>query len=92
MVNQKGFSLVESMIALALGGVFLAGTMSSWYFSSSVWKEESMRGKLRYDVERAMERIKNEIQLTDGNNTLFYPVGESTYTAISFPAAMTNTR
>jgi len=34
-----------------------------------------------------MERMKNEIRLTDGNSTLFYPTGGSTYTAISFPAS-----
>src|SRR3989344_3735287 len=84
-MDQKGFSLFEAMLAFALGGVFLATIAAAWYFSSTVWKEESMRGKLRYDVERSMEKMKNELRLTDGNNTLFYPVGGSTYTAVSFP-------
>lgn len=86
-MNPKGFSLLEAMLAFLLGGIFLATITASWYFSSTVWKEESMRGKLRYDVERTMERIKNEIRLTDGNSTLFYPQGEAAYTGISFPAA-----
>ena len=86
-MDQKGFSLFEAMLAFALGGVFLATIAAAWYFSSTVWKEESMRGKLRYDVERSMERMKNEIRLTDGNGLLFYPVSGSTYTAISFPAS-----
>src|SRR3989338_283713 len=86
-MDQKGFSLFEAMLAFVLGGVFLVTIVASWYFSSTVWKEESMRGKLRYDVERSMERMKNEIRLTDGNSLLFYPASGSTSTAISFPAS-----
>jgi len=89
-MNQKGFTLFEAILAFSLGGIFLATIVASWYFSSTVWKEESVRGKLRYDVERSMERIKNDIRLTDGNSILFYPAGESTYTAISFPTTTLN--
>lgn len=89
-LESKGFSLVEALISLAMGTVFLTTVVSAWTFSSAVWKQESIRSELRYDIEKTMEEIKETARVSDGNNILFYPSTAATYTAISFPHATAN--
>ncbi len=85
--SSGGFSLLEALISLSIGVVFLSSVVSTWYFSSKMFKEQSLKTKLYYQVESAMEKIKKDISLSDGNGILFYPQDASTYTAISLPAA-----
>ncbi len=88
--NKRGFTLSESLLALSLGVMFLASSLSAWYFTTKNWKEESHKSALRFSIEKSMERIKEDIRLSDGNGILFYPTGSSTYTAISIPKATVN--
>ncbi|MBI3315914.1 MAG: hypothetical protein HYZ87_02950 [Candidatus Omnitrophica bacterium] len=85
--GQRGFSLVEAVMSLALGAAFLAAVYGSWFFCTKVWNQESLRSKLRADVEFSIEKIKEELRLSDGNGLVFYPQNASTYTAISLPRA-----
>jgi hypothetical protein len=87
MPDRKGFSLIEAAMSLALGAAFLASVYSSWFFCTKVWNQESLRSKLRSSVEFSMEKIKEDIRLSDGNNLLFYPQNSSSYTAVSLPRA-----
>lgn len=75
------------MISMAVGGVFLASVLSAWQFSTKIWKEEIVQSLLRVSIEQSMEKIKEDIHLSDSNNILFYPVSGSPYTAISIPRA-----
>lgn len=84
--DSRGFSLIESFIALAIGAFFLTSVTATWYASTTMWKEESVRNEMRLDIEKSMERIKQDVRLSDSNGILFYPVGQSTYTAVSIPA------
>ena len=85
--TSRGFSLLEALIALAIGGVFLTSVLSTWFYSTKSWKQESVKSKLRYDIEKAMEKLKEDIRLSDGNGILFYPSTASNYTAVSLPTA-----
>ncbi len=80
----------ESLLALSLGVMFLASSLSAWYFTTKNWKEESHKSALRFSIEKSMEKIKEDLRLSDGNGILFYPTGSSTYTAISVPRASVN--
>src|SRR3989338_781174 len=88
MPNNKGFSLIEALISLGIGTVFLTTVYSTWIFSTRSWKEENVNSELRYAIETVMEKIKEDVRLSDGNEILFYPSGGSTYSAISLPRAM----
>ena len=88
--SPRGFSLIEAMISLSLGGVFLASVISAWFFSTKTWKEENVRSTLRIGIEQAMERIKEDVRLTDYNGVLYYPSAASAYSAISLPHATPN--
>ncbi len=86
-LNSKGFTLVESLFALGLGVTFLSVVTAGWYYSTKNWKVESLRSELRYGIEKSMEKIREDIRLSDGNQVLFYPTGNATYTAVSMPRA-----
>lgn len=87
--NERGFTLVETYVALALSGAFLMSVVSAWYYSTKMWKEETVRTTMRVNVERGMERLKEDVRLTDYNEVLFYP-STAPYTAISLPRAIPN--
>ncbi len=77
--------MAEVFIALAIGGAFLATVLGAWFFSSKTWQEEKMRSTLRLYTEKAMEKIKEDIRLSDSNNLLYNPSSAASYTAISIP-------
>ncbi|MBI4352362.1 MAG: hypothetical protein HY593_00400 [Candidatus Omnitrophica bacterium] len=85
---SAGYVLIEALASLAIGVVLLASVLSAWYFSTKVWKEENIRGHLRYKIEKSMERIKEDIRLSDGSNILFYPQNAAVYEAVSLPRAV----
>lgn len=88
--GNRGFTLIESMIALAISGAFLLTVISAWTFSTKIWKEESVRSNLRVNIEQTMERVKEDVRLSDGNKILFYPSTATSYTAFSLPRATPN--
>ena len=73
------------MISLMISGIFLVSVLSAWYFSTRIWNEQNVHSRLRYNVERTMEMVKQDVRLTDGNSILFYPANAADYTAISLP-------
>lgn len=85
--SSGGFTLVESLVALAIGGAFLTSVLSAWFFSTKTWNQENLHSKLRYQIERSMEKLKADVRLSDGNNIVFYPAADPTYTAISLPSS-----
>jgi type II secretory pathway pseudopilin PulG len=88
--NSKGFTLVESLFALGLGVTFLTVVMAGWYYSTKSWKRESLKSELRYGIEKSLEKLKEDIRLSDANQILFYPAGSAAYTAVSMPRANTD--
>ncbi len=89
-MNRRGFTLAESLLAVSIGITFLASSLSAWYYTTKNWKEENYRSELRYNIEKSMEKIKEDIRLSNGNGILFYPSSSSSFTAISIPRANAN--
>lgn len=85
--GQQGFTLVETYVAMAIGGAFLMSVLGAWFYTTKIWKEESVRMAVRVGVERGIERLKEDVRLSDYNNILFYPAGPGPYTGISLPRA-----
>jgi len=77
-------------MATMLTAMFLSSVMGAWFFSSKTFQQENVKARLRYDLQKAMEWMKEDIRLTNGSNILFYPAGTSDYTAISIPKATPN--
>lgn len=86
-ISQKGFSLTEATISLAVAGVFMASVMAAWNFSAKAWHIENYRGEIRYGLEKALERIKEDVRLSDGGKILYNPSAGTPYTAMSIPSA-----
>ncbi|MBI2095021.1 MAG: prepilin-type N-terminal cleavage/methylation domain-containing protein [Candidatus Omnitrophica bacterium] len=86
-LGKRGFSLIEALISLGIGTVFLTAVYNTWIFSTRSWKEENLNSELRYAIETAMEKIKEDVRLSDGNELLFYPSTAATFSAISLPRA-----
>ena len=88
--DSAGFSLTEALFAVGISVFFLSSVVGLSYFSTATYKEENARNEMRFDVQKAMEQIKEDVRLTDGNNILYYPANTSDYTAISVPYATKN--
>ena len=88
--SRRGFTIVEILMALFLSATFLTAVMSAWFFSSKTFHQENLQGRVRFDLHKAMEWMKEDVRLTNGSNILFYPAGASTFTGISIPKATPN--
>ncbi|MFH1594144.1 MAG: hypothetical protein ABID09_05570 [Candidatus Omnitrophota bacterium] len=87
---QKGLGLIELIIALLLGSILVGVVMSMWAFAYKNWSLERIRSKMRVELESGMERIKDEVRLSNNNYMSFYPSGATEYTAVSFPLPTRN--
>jgi len=86
--SNGGFTLVESLISLSIGAMFLISVLSAWNYSTLIWKQENVQSGLRFHLESAMEKVKADVRLSDANKTLYYPVSSGgPYSAISVPEA-----
>ena len=85
--NSRGFTLTEAMISLGITGVLLGSVMAAYNFSGKAFQLENNRGELRQGLEKALEKMKEEVRLSDGGKILFNPSTASTYTALSIPFA-----
>lgn len=88
--SMSGFSLIESVISLALGLILLTTVLATWHFSTREWKSENAVSQMRYQSNAAIERIRQDARLADSSKILFYPSTATSYTAISLPQASPN--
>lgn len=84
--RPNGFSMLEALIALGIGGVFLTSVFTMWVSTAQIWHRQSIETRLHYSLETALEHLKHDVRLADGNNILFYPAGAAEYSAISLPS------
>ena len=89
--SKEGFSLLEAMIALGIGAIFLTSVLATWYATTKAWNDEGQLFEVRINIEKAMERIKSDVRLSTDTNILFYPAGSTSYTAISIPRSTPST-
>ncbi|MCG2661356.1 MAG: prepilin-type N-terminal cleavage/methylation domain-containing protein [Kiritimatiellae bacterium] len=83
----RGFTLVEALVAATITVLVITGALSTFIYGLRSWQAESVKNEINIDLERAMERIRQDLRLSSVGIGLmaFYPVNASEYTAISFP-------
>lgn len=84
-LNQNGFTLAEVVITSAIMATLLGSIVGMLSVTMNAWKSEDMRSQVRNGVEKGMERLKDDVRLTDGSQILYYPSDASEFTAISMP-------
>ena len=85
--KNRGFSLIEVLIAASIGIFLISAVLSMWFFAYRNWSSEQIETRLRLDVEISSERFKEEMRLSSLTYASFYPPAAiDEYTAISFPA------
>jgi prepilin-type N-terminal cleavage/methylation domain-containing protein len=89
-LSNRGFTLAEMLVAVGMGTIFLVSAISTWIYSTKTWKSEGVRSELRYNLEKSLEKMKEDIRLSDGGKIMFYPTGGATYDAVSIPREYVN--
>ncbi|MBU4200124.1 MAG: hypothetical protein KKG09_06705 [Verrucomicrobia bacterium] len=91
--KSRAFTLVEAAIATAVTVIVIAGTLSTFVYGLRAWQTESVKNEINMDLERAMERIRQDLRLSSVGIGLmaFYPANAAEYTAISFPMSTVDT-
>lgn len=90
LLNNRGFTLTEILIAAVISLFVVAAILSVWLFTYGSWIGESEHTYLRLDIMKALETIKKDMLLSSLTYASFYPDGASAYTAISIPVAVTD--
>lgn len=82
-----GFTLIESMIAIIISLLVITGALSTFIYGLRSWQAEAVKNEINMDLERAMEKIRQDLRLSSVGIGLmaFYPANAAEYTAISFP-------
>lgn len=60
--NRTGLTLIELMVALAVGLIVMLGTTSLLAFAQKSWNREWEQANLQRDVARAMLKVKQSIR------------------------------
>ena len=60
--NRTGLTLIEVMVALAIGLIVMLGTSSFLAFAQKSWNREWDQANLQRDVARAMLKVKQSIR------------------------------
>lgn len=83
-----GFTIGELLVAASIAIIVVGGAFSLWFMTQEVWKNERTKSKMLQDIQITIERIKREVQLSDGTKIAFHTAQNGTYDAISFPLAL----
>ena len=74
MKNQKGFTLIELMIAMAISTLLLGAAMYTYTKQDQVLRDENKNLKLRDYVRLAMDQLDNNLRMAGAG----FPPGDST--------------
>lgn len=91
-LSLSGFTIGELLVAASIAIIVIGGAFSLWLMTQQVWKNERTKSKMLQDLQITIERIKREMQLSDGTKILFHTAYDGTYDAISFPLALDDGR
>lgn len=77
--------MTELLAASSIAFLILGVIFTLWIFAEKAWYSERVKAKLLGRVEIAMERVKQELRGSNADLMVRFPVGGSTFKAISFP-------
>ena len=81
---RKGFTLLETVFAIAVFGLVISMTMGSWLLFMTKSNRVNTQASLDMDVRRVIERFRNEMRGTARESIIFYPVSQEPYQAVGF--------
>ena len=84
-IKKNGMTTAELLIASTIAVLVIGGILMLTEFSQRLWKNERAKSNLVDKLQIAMERMQKEIRSTDANQIFYYPTGNASYTAVSFP-------
>lgn len=87
--HRHGFTLTELMVASFISVLVIGGAMGMFIHGLQIWDQEQVVNELNYDLEKAMEMIRNDLRLSSIGVGLmsFFPTGSVDYIAVSIPRA-----
>ncbi len=89
-VYGDGFTLVESLIGIALISLLLASAMGALIYFMHAERNEAVRNELDGDARALVERLQRDLWRSARGEILLHPEGEGPYEAISFPVVAGN--
>ena len=72
-------------MALGIAAAFMTSAVEMWIGASRTGNIEMVQGRLRYDLFKGVERLKQDLRLTDQSKIIYYPAEGANFSAISFP-------
>ncbi len=91
-MNEHGLTIAELLVAASISVIVIGGAFALWFMTQGVWINERIKSELLQDLQISIERIKREIQMSEGGKIFFHTAADGTYDAISFPFAMDDGR
>jgi prepilin-type N-terminal cleavage/methylation domain-containing protein len=70
LTSERGFTLIESLLALAIVGILLTGVCNLAISSSQVYIAQNAMVQMQADGRAAMEFMVRELRQTSGNPTI----------------------
>lgn len=88
--GSMGFTLTEVMITSALSVIVMAGVTAAFIQELKVFDQEQIKNELYYNLEEALERIRQDMRLSSVGigQMAFYPENTGSYSAISIPMSV----
>jgi len=84
---RKGFTLLETVFAVAVFGLVIGMTMGSWLLFMYKSNRVNTQASLDMDVRKVIERFRSEIRGTARETIIFYPENQEPYQAVAFALA-----
>ena len=81
---RKGFTLVETLIAVSIFALVIGAAMSSWLLFMYKSQRVNTQAALDMDVRMVIERFRAEMRNTARETIIFYPENASPYQAVGF--------
>ena len=81
---RKGFTLLETIFALAVFGLVIGTAMGSWILFMHKSHRVNTQALLDMDARRVVERFRAEMRNTARETIIFYPRGAVPYEAVGF--------
>ena len=88
---RKGFTLLETVFAVAVFGLVISMTMGSWLLFMHKSNRVNTQAGLDMDVRRVIERFRAEMRGTARETIIFYPADQEPYQAVGFAMAGSGT-
>ncbi|MDD5680062.1 MAG: hypothetical protein PHI59_02345, partial [Candidatus Omnitrophica bacterium] len=84
--------MAELLVAASISIIVIGAAFALWLMTQGAWVNERVKSSLLQDLQISLERIKREMQLSDGGKIVFHTAGDGTYNAVSFPLALDDGR